>query len=332
VKESSVYLTLVVTLAALGGAACSKDEPGPGNGDAAVVDPAAVIGGFDVRLVAPTPATASTPAIPGQAEFAGGVRSGPTPAPTAWRQLMEAGGCKLRKPEPAFCDPGCLQGAVCSAGKCLAPPVPRSAGTVRLRGVGTEGGMTEFTLEPQTPNLIYFLPASVTLKYPPVAPGATVEVSGGGDVGAFTLTAKGVTPLVVMGDEPARIESGQALPLRWTAPTAGESTRIEVLLNVSLHGGTKGKVECDVADSGTLDIPAALVTGLLQLGTAGFPSVILTRRSSGSAAVAAGRLQLSVFGEVTRLLVIPGQISCVDDMDCPTGQTCNLDNSLCRPR
>jgi hypothetical protein len=327
VNELQLSITLAVTIATLAGCSSSGDKPG--GGDAATPDPGAVIGGFDVRLVAPTPAIGGAPAVPGQAEFVGGVRSGPTPSATTWRQLMESAGCRLVQPEPALCDPACLGGAVCSGGKCLTPPAPRSAGTVRVRGVSAEGGASEFTLEPQTPNLIYLLPGGVTLKYPPVAPGAAVEVTGGGDVGAFTLTAKGVSPLVVLGDDPLRVEPGRALALRWTPPTAGESTRLEVLLNVSLHGGTKGKIECDVADSGTLDIAAPLVTGLLQLGTAGFPSVILIRRSTGSAQVAAGRVQLAVFSEVTRLVTIPGQISCVEDVDCPTGQTCKPD-SLCR--
>ena len=78
------------------------------------------------------------------------------------------------------------------------------------------------------------------------------------------------------------LEKDKPLTLTWTAKGASADSTIHVHLDISHHGGTKGQIECDTADSGSLTIGASLVTQLVNLGVAGFPTVRLTRSSVGS--------------------------------------------------
>ncbi len=115
------------------------------------------------------------------------------------------------------------------------------------------------------------------------------------------------------------------MALAWTPPaTAGRST-VHVKLDISHHGGTRGKIECEAADTGSLTIDGALVTELLHLGVAGFPTIVVTRSASGEAALTVGRVALSLESEIEREVVIPGVISCNENADCPDGQTCQTD-------
>ena len=178
-------------------------------------------------------------------------------------------------------------------------------------------------------NQTYHLPVGLRLAYPPFAPGDPVEVSGsGGEAGPFSVAGKGVSPLEVLTPEPITVESGRPIELRWVPAAAGETTTMQIALDLSVHGGTKGKIECDVPDTGSLVIDAALVSRLYALGTAGFPSVALTRASVTRSPLAGGQVKLSILSEVGRALAIPGQVSCEKDEDCPTGQTCQ-GNLLC---
>jgi hypothetical protein len=105
--------------------------------------------------------------------------------------------------------------------------------------------------------------------------------------------------------------------------------RVQIKLDISHHGGSTGMITCDVADTGTLDIGASLVTQLINLGVAGYPRISLSRVSTGSAAIAPGVVTLQVISTVVRDVVIPGYTSCNTSADCPTGKTC-LPSSLCQ--
>ena len=80
-----------------------------------------------------------------------------------------------------------------------------------------------------------------------------------------------------------------------------------------------------LSDSGSLELDGALITELLDLGVAGFPSIIVTRRAVGSAAIAAGRVDLVLSSKVEHFVDIAGLTSCSADSDCPDGQTCQDD-------
>jgi hypothetical protein len=101
------------------------------------------------------------------------------------------------------------------------------------------------------------------------------------------------------------------------------SHRLE--LEIAHHGGYKGQIDCDVPDTGTFDIPAALVTALVALGRAGYPSVKVARTATATAPSQPG-VQLVVSSRA-QLDVDTGVISCgaTTSPECPTGTTCQLD-------
>jgi hypothetical protein len=172
----------------------------------------------------------------------------------------------------------------------------------------------------------YQLPGDAVLPFPPADEGSAISLNvPGGPYGAFAIKTQMVAPLLSTGT--VTLETGKALALSWDAPGDPTVARIQIKLDISHHGGTKGKVECDVADSGSLEIPAAMVSSLIALGVAGFPSVTLSRVAIGSALIAPGKVTLQVLSEVSRALVVSGVQSCMADTDCPTGKTCKQDET-----
>ncbi len=80
-------------------------------------------------------------------------------------------------------------------------------------------------------------------------------------------------------------------------------------------------IECETRDTGSLSVDAALVQELVDLGVAGFPTVILTRRAVSSTKTSAGRVDLVVYSDLELSIGVPGVVSCTDNEDCPSG-TC----------
>ncbi|HEY8943707.1 MAG TPA: hypothetical protein VIM73_05570, partial [Polyangiaceae bacterium] len=210
---------------------------------------------------------------------------------------------------------------VCAVGDvCVPRPTNRSVGTVTMRGLATASGTNEFTMDPVGSSKAYGPSASVQIQYPPTEPGAEVRLSAaGGDFAPFEITTEGIGPIAGFPSDPVPLESGKPLALTWTAEAGSD---IEVVLEIAHHGGQKGKVICHAEDTGSLTIPATLVTELIGLGVAGFPDVSLTRKSVGVAMIAPGPVELAVFATVNRPVDIPGLTSCQTDEDCPMNQTC----------
>ena len=141
----------------------------------------------------------------------------------------------------------------------------------------------------------------------------------------FSITSHAVAPLVATAS--LTMERGKALQVTWTAPGKPDVARMRVYVDISHHGGTKGKIECDVAASGSMSIDATLVNGLLDMGVAGFPKTELHRYARGTATVSKGVVKFEVDSSVTRPLSIVGFTSCNTDADC-AGKTCQP-NALC---
>jgi len=170
----------------------------------------------------------------------------------------------------------------------------------------------------------YQPPSSVTLAVPPFAEGDAVTFSAAGDYfPAFTLTAKGVAPLVLTSTS-ITLKSGNPMNLTWT-PGAAPNAKIHVKLDISHHGGTKGEIACDTDDNGSLTMTAALIKKLLDLGIAGYPTVIVTRHATGSATLPAGRVDLELASIVEQAIGIEGLTSCSENSDCASGKTCQSD-------
>jgi hypothetical protein len=298
------------------GAAGASSDAGA-SGDAAAADPQAALGGFMIDLVA---ALGSAPAY---TAVLGKVYGGAYPSAVQWTVAEEAGGCRLLTPRVPFCDPGCGGTAVCvEDGRCQPFPTAQNLGRVSVSGVGAAA----FEMEPIAGN--YQPGVGVSLPYPPFSEGAAVQMqTSGGGLPTFSLASVGIAPLEVQGT--FALADGQPLPVRWTPPGQGGGSRIEIKLDISHHGGTRGKIECDVADTGALDIPAAQISRLLALGVAGFPTIVVTRAATGTTALAQGKVTLRVIASVEQAVEIPGLRSCTEDRDCPAGQTCQS-NLACK--
>ena len=301
------------TPAATGGAG-NAPTGGMGSGNAPSTDE--VVGNFRITLKDPTASR------DGFTEVIGFVYERPYPQELVWEETQSAGDCALFEPSVPFCDPACTGGAVCvESGDCVTPPPKKALGEVTVRGVRTTAGATEFTMKAVAGN---YQPGSDTgtLPYAAFAPGDALSVSTtGGDFAPFTLEATGIEPLVVTTGAPVPVESGKPVSLAWQA---GENpaSKIEIKLEISHHGGVKGMVTCEVADTGSTEIPEPLVTELIALGVAGYPTVSLTRVTSDRASISAGSVELLVMSQSALPVQIPGLISCSEEEPCPEGQEC----------
>jgi hypothetical protein len=300
---------MLCSLAACGGG-------GGGASDAGLGDPEVLAGTFEIELVyADTPYTS----------MIGTVYDGGSPAAVVWEQADADGPCVLVTPRVPFCSTPCGGSAVCVEDEtCVAYPTAQDVGTVAVSGVSTSDGASAFDMRLVAGN--YQLPTGVSLDYPPFAEGdeVRIDVDGGALTGPFALTAAGIAPLALTSQDLA-LERDTALALQWEPAGAGADTTLMIKLDISHHGGTRGKIECAAPDSGSLDIAAGLINQLIDLGTAGFPTIVLGRTAIGSAVIASGRVDLTIASELEVAVDVPGVVSCTDSNQCPDGQTCQDD-------
>jgi hypothetical protein len=226
----------------------------------------------------------------------------------ALESRSEQNGCTLFVPRAPYCSEPCAP-AVCTANDvCTRYPEPRAVGALTLKGLGTP-----LELTPSSSMLVYQSPS---LPLPPCEAGAPVTASATG----VSLSAECIAPLELKGQDPLPLVENAPLRLSWTPAAAQATSRIHVKLDVSHHGGSKGEIDCDVPDTGELEIPASLVTALLGLGLAGFPTINVNRVALGTDA-GNPNLRLVLASDVTRA-VDTGVVSCLDDQACSAGQSC----------
>jgi hypothetical protein len=251
---------------------------------------------------------------PANTTLLGKLYDGENPSPMNLQKKDEVDDCQLLTPIAVLCQPACGSGAVCvSTNTCMPYATAQTAGTVKVKGLGA----SEISMEPRANN--YQLPAGTMLEYPPCGAGAKIELTAeGGGHGAFKIEALCIAPLETSPQ--VTLMKGSPLALRWTAQAA-TGTRIHVLLDISQHGTSKGRIECDTADDGMLDVPAKLVDALIDLGISGFPTVLLTRENEGKS----GNVVLNVSAPYRSAVEIPGLTSCTEDSECPMGQKCLSD-------
>jgi len=303
-----------------GSSSISGSGPNAGGSSAG---PDEVIGAFQVGIEAAT----------SEVEILGKVSDAPLPPNVIWELAHEDGDCRVMTPSVPFCDPGC--GAdICQPGNVCSPyPVGQSVGEVTLSGVQLTSGETELILKEVVKN--YQPPPGTMFAFPPFAEGDEVKVhAAGGDYPGFDLATGAVAPLTFTSNDFA-LEEGKALELTWDAAGAGATSQVHLKLDISHHGGTKGMIECDTADDGELTISGALMTELIGLGVAGFPTVELTRVSTASASTAQGRVELKVSAFVGQAVTIAGFESCnattcedpedLSCVPCPDGLECQSD-------
>jgi hypothetical protein len=289
----------------------SAASRGPGGSD--------LIGSFNVSLIAPG---GSDPE--GHTAVIGKVYDGPSPSPLVWEEAMRQGDCQLLIPRAPFCPEACGGDAVCVEDDVCQPyPAARSVGTVRVHGIRTASGAKEFAMDPIAN--AYQPKASIKLPFPAFSEGDEIQLkASGGDFEAFSIEAKGIAPLSVASKE-LRVERDAPLDLAWTTPSVPGVSRARLKLDISHHGGSKGVIECDFEDTGDAQLPAELLTRLLDLGVAGYPSLILSRESAASASTRSGRVELLIASKVERFVRIEGLESCTSSAECGAGKTCRAD-------
>lgn len=274
-------------------------------------------GSFQVSLVEPT-ATAQ-----GFTSMLGGLYTGPTPSSLVWEAGAKSGSCQIFTPRVPFCETPCGSEAICVENNiCKDFPATISAGKVQVKGLKTKAGADAFSMDPVQNS---YQPANgVILAFPPFAEGDAVTFSAGGDttVPAFTLSGKGIAPLAAVKDSFA-LADGKPIELEWTPPKNPGASIVSVLVDLSHHGGTKGKIECEGPDNGKLEIAAVLVDGLKALGVSGFPKIEISRKAVSTNDDV--DVDLVLESMVTRPLAIPGLVSCTEKKDCPDGQECQRD-------
>lgn len=315
--------TTSTTTSSASGGGGSGGDTGTATGSS---DPNILAGTFQIQLIEEKPANGSDPGTPGATTVLGKVYDGAYPAQLVWELDTADGDCKLVKPRVPFCSTPCGGTAVCVEDEtCQDYPKAHSAGTVTAKGLQTTDGKSEITMEPVANN--YQVPVGTTLKYPAFAAGDDVSIHAAGDYyAAFDIATKGIEQLVITSATPD-LKSGSPIDLAWTAPSKDVGATVHIKLDISHHGGTKGMIECDTADDGAYSISADLVTKLLALGVAGYPTIVLTRRVLGSTTIAPGRVDLVLASPVERTVTVDGLVSCTADTDCPQGQTCQSDLS-----
>jgi hypothetical protein len=311
---------MIVVCSLLAVAACGDDDTGSAQPRAADVtrDLSELIGDFQVRLTASNPATGAS----AQTSVFGVVKDGPEPSPIAWHVTSEVGDCSLLEPEAPFCATPCGGSAVCTTqDECTPYPRARDVGTVQLSGLGDRA----LRIEPIAGK---YMPVGDPLPYPPCSEGDAVQLRADGDAyAAFSLETHCIAPLEF--ETSAKLDPDRNLELSWSEPEQPELARIQVKVDISHHGGAKGKIECDTADDGAITIASELVTRLIDLGVAGFPTIGLTRISRTAADDEPRQVTLSVIETVERPVEVPGVVSCTDSSQCPAGQRCDV-SLLCQ--
>ncbi len=279
----------------------------------------AVYGTFRVQLIPPDEATPD-----GYVSVLGLVYDGAPPPPKAWKAIDEAGDCQLYERAYPFCDPDCKSGEKCVAGdQCQRVPSPLDVGIVTLEGIADES----IAMTALAPSNTYQLPADAMPNYPPFDAKTQVVLSAeGGAAGAFAIQAQGIDPLEREASAVSFDPDADAV-IDWT-PGADPSATVELVFDISHHGGQNGELICEASDTGEFTVPRKLVAGLIELGVAGFPEVRITRKSVGVASDVKGELRLQLESSRVVYLDIPGLSSCSEpgaQAECKDDEQCGQD-------
>jgi hypothetical protein len=260
---------------------------------------------------------------PAFTQFIGRVYDGPQAPSLVLKVDSQEAGCQLLVPKAAFCSPPCnmvypTNGGVCiDDNMCMPNPGAVTAGVAHVTGM--KGG--ELTMTPSAPAYVY--QPTMTLPANACDEGADIKVT----TDKFTAQTKCIAPFELScgPTEKVSVKSGQPVRLSWKKPADPTASRVEIVLDIAHHGGKKGEIDCDVPDTGSFDIPATLTTKLVALGLAGFPTIVVRRVSKASPSNEPG-MKIQIDADVERE-VDTGVVSCTEDKDCPTGQTCQRDLS-----
>lgn len=254
------------------------------------------------------------------------MRDGAPPEAILWEKSKTDGDCSLYKPRAPFCD-SCLPPNVCTADNvCSTPPATYGVGQVSVTGLNSASSPLVLT-DVRATTITY--QSAETLSLPPCTAGGPIrlDATGEGEFPAFSIDTQCIASLAVTNPTIA-IESGKTFTLTWTPGTVA-GTRIKLELDLSHHGGSKGRLICDTADTGSLQVPGTLIKSLMDLGVTGWPKADVTRILTAQTPVGSGQAELRVYSDTEFVVQIPDLISCNTDADCPSPQTCQVPGMMC---
>lgn len=247
---------------------------------------------------------------------AGSVSNGvlPTSIPGV---AAEAGGCQLLVPRTLLCS-SCESTQACAGDdQCVDKPSKVSVGKLQIEGLT---GVTE--VAPNGITLDYS--KTVLDPFPAYTIGEPLTLRATGDaMSSFQAELIGV-PAIKSDLTAVATKRGEPAVITWdTEGVVPEESAVFVSFSVNVHGAVTGWIECTAPDTGEFEIPADLVTSLIDRGSSGFPRVDLERRSSATVELDEGCVELYVSSKLTLDIELDGLISCHDDDGCPEGQVCN---------
>lgn len=249
----------------------------------------------------------------------GKIYDGPIPNAVPLRVAMQIGTCQLLKPMLPLCTPACAQDRVCVAGNvCQAYPKAKDVGELMVLGL-----TVPVVLPPVPPSFAY---QSSDLPYPPCEDGVQVSLM----LMNAVVVNRCFSPLTIDRNAVPVVRRGEPLRLVWNAPALPpQGSRIEINLDVAHHGGSKtGEILCDVADTGSFEVPAPLIDALINLGLAGAPSVMVSRVAAAPLA-SHPNVRFVVSARVERP-VDTGVVTCFgNDAACPPEHVCDRQRLIC---
>jgi hypothetical protein len=310
---------LLALLAASSGCAASPESPATGSsagsggsggssgsGGSGNAGSDALVGGITARLIEANAATGAS----AYTSLLGKFQDGPQPPPIPLELSRREGDCSLLVPSLPSCIPACPSSALCTADDVCTPfPNAVSVGTIQVEGLGA----APFSMEARTSAFAYQPPA--TLPNPPCDEGADVRAT----TDSLTLESTCIAQLELTLDATPEVRAGEGLRMSWAAAGIPDISRVHLVLDVAHHGGKKGEIVCDVPDTGSFEIPESLVTELVSLGLAGFPTIVVTRLA-GALGTVESDVAFTIASPIERHLNTGGT-SCTDDTECPMGTT-----------
>ncbi len=257
----------------------------------------------------------------------GTVYSHPYPSDVIETEVLAGTDCTVYAFSRHTCtNPTCTTSQACvDTNVCADIPALVSVGDVTLSGIGD----SEFRLSAINNNYQF----AGEIAFPGFSETDTITLSASGDFyPAFEISATGIAPLELAATSYMLID-GSPLELSWTRG-ASSDTRISIVLNISKHGGSAGYLACEVADTGSLTIPAEQISALIGLGVAGFPQLTVKRFHRGQETVSTGEILLDIAALSSPELSVEGYCSCFDSSDCgscsdSTKTTCDTVRKLC---
>ncbi len=225
------------------------------------------------------------------------------------------GECTLWRRVNPYCEEGCDSDEVCTHdGECVPWPIQLDVGAVQV-----EGMLSDLTMEPDSFNNYW----DTSVGYPLFEPGAPILLEADSGI---SLRGLGVDPLEV-ADTAWNVVNGEDLVVAWTAGSADATLLLS--FNVDQHGNSPITMRCEVPDTGSYGVPAAILEALLEYGVSGYASGWMRRQTADQTSTEHGCVDLQVYSHVSTDLTVEGHVACSWDGDCPDDQHCDLDTNTC---